>query len=164
MCHAKCEMHFYFQFLCCSNCLLHYQYILWWVWFSERFWPHFTSRLSDLSARMCWFCGRDNVAFCILQCLRSFLREYIRLPWWSHDTADSKVHGANMGPIWDRQDPCGHRVGHMNLAMWDGKDVRIVCPLWKPDMVDSLHKWPMPIMRGLFFYFLNISVGKWINK
>ena len=32
---------------------------------------------------------------------------------------DSKVHGANMGPIWDRQDPGGPHVGHMSFAIWD---------------------------------------------
>ena len=44
---------------------------------------------------------------------------------------DSKVHGANMGPIWgrqdpganmgpiwDRQDPGGPYVGPMNFAIW----------------------------------------------
>ena len=31
---------------------------------------------------------------------------------------DSKVHGANMGPIWGRQDPGGPHVGHMNFAIW----------------------------------------------
>ena len=31
---------------------------------------------------------------------------------------DSKVHGANMGPIWSRQDPGGPHVGPMNLAIW----------------------------------------------
>ena len=31
---------------------------------------------------------------------------------------DSKVHGANMGPIWGRQDPGGPHVGPMNLAIW----------------------------------------------
>ena len=31
---------------------------------------------------------------------------------------DSKVHGANMGPIWGRQDPGGHHVGPMNIAIW----------------------------------------------
>ena len=31
----------------------------------------------------------------------------------------SKVHGANMGPIWDRQDPCGPHVGPVNFAIWD---------------------------------------------
>ena len=35
---------------------------------------------------------------------------------------DSKVHGANMGPIWGRQDPGGPHVGPMNFAIWDIKD------------------------------------------
>ena len=30
---------------------------------------------------------------------------------------DSKVHGANMGPIWGRQDPGGPHVGPMNLVI-----------------------------------------------
>ena len=32
---------------------------------------------------------------------------------------DSKVHGANMGPIWDRQDPGGPNIGPINFAIWD---------------------------------------------
>ena len=31
---------------------------------------------------------------------------------------DSKVHGANMGPIWGRQDPGGPHVGPMDFAIW----------------------------------------------
>ena len=31
---------------------------------------------------------------------------------------DSKVHGANMGPIWGRQDPDGSHVGPMNFVIW----------------------------------------------
>ena len=31
---------------------------------------------------------------------------------------DSKVHGANMGPIWGRQDPGGPHVGPMNVDIW----------------------------------------------
>ena len=31
---------------------------------------------------------------------------------------DSKVHGANMGPIWGRQDPGGPHVGPTNFAIW----------------------------------------------
>ena len=34
--------------------------------------------------------------------------------------ADNKVHGANMGPIWDRQDPGGPHVGSMNFVIWEG--------------------------------------------
>ena len=33
---------------------------------------------------------------------------------------DSKVHGANMGPSWGRQDPGGPHAGPMNFAIWDG--------------------------------------------
>ena len=31
---------------------------------------------------------------------------------------DSKVHGANMGPIWCRQDPGGPDIGPMTFAIW----------------------------------------------
>ena len=31
---------------------------------------------------------------------------------------DNKVHGANMGPIWGRQDQGGPHVGPMNFAIW----------------------------------------------
>ena len=31
---------------------------------------------------------------------------------------DSEIHGANMGPIWDRQGPGGPHVGPMNFAIW----------------------------------------------
>ena len=31
---------------------------------------------------------------------------------------DSKVHGANMGPTWGRQDPGGPHVDPMNFAIW----------------------------------------------
>ena len=31
---------------------------------------------------------------------------------------DSKVHGANMGPIWGWQDPGGPHDGPMNFAIW----------------------------------------------
>ena len=34
-------------------------------------------------------------------------------------TPDNKVHGANMGPIWGRQDPGGPHVGPMNFVIWD---------------------------------------------
>ena len=34
------------------------------------------------------------------------------------DFPDSKVYGTNMGPTWERQNPCGPHVGPMNLAIW----------------------------------------------
>ena len=39
---------------------------------------------------------------------------------------DSKVHGANMGPIWGRQDPGGPHVGPMNFAIWDISQITAV--------------------------------------
>ena len=32
---------------------------------------------------------------------------------------ENKVHGANMGTTWGRQDPGGPHVGHVNFAIWD---------------------------------------------
>ena len=37
----------------------------------------------------------------------------------NNNNPDSKVHGANMGPIGGRQDPGGLHVGPMNLAIWE---------------------------------------------
>ena len=36
---------------------------------------------------------------------------------------DSKVHGANMWPIWGRQDPGGPYVGPMNFAICEAIDI-----------------------------------------
>ena len=38
--------------------------------------------------------------------------------YMADNTPDSKVHGANMGPIWGRQDPGGPHVGPMNFTIW----------------------------------------------
>ena len=35
------------------------------------------------------------------------------------DNPDSKVHGANMGRIWGRQDPDGPHVCPMNFVIWE---------------------------------------------
>ena len=40
---------------------------------------------------------------------------------------DSKVHGANMGPIWGRQDPGGPYVGPVKFAIWFYGDLRDRC-------------------------------------
>ena len=46
---------------------------------------------------------------------------------------DSKVHVANMGPIWGRQDPGGPHVRLMNFAIWGRMPIwrsQIVCLSW----------------------------------
>ena len=37
---------------------------------------------------------------------------------------DSKVHGANMGPIWSWKDPGGPHNGPINFAVWYAKGYR----------------------------------------
>ena len=39
-------------------------------------------------------------------------------PALTYHYPDSKVHGANMGPIWARQDPSVPHVGPMDFAIW----------------------------------------------
>ena len=54
---------------------------------------------------------------------------------------DSKVHGANIGPIWGRQDPGRSHAGPVNFAIWAFSHLgenrtpilwysRGKCPLW----------------------------------
>ena len=55
------------------------------------------------------------------------------LLWWL-DTGqiypDSKIHGANLGSTWGRQDPGGPHVGHMSLAIWVGMALRQTGWIW----------------------------------
>ena len=38
---------------------------------------------------------------------------------WLYVLPDCNIHGANMGPIWGRQDPGEPHVGPMNFVIWD---------------------------------------------
>ena len=49
---------------------------------------------------------------------------------------DSKVHRANMGSIWGRQDPGGPHVGPMNIAIWA---VLLAWVNFNPMMENELH-------------------------
>ena len=53
---------------------------------------------------------------------------------------DRKVHGANMGPIWDRQDPGEPHVGPMNFAIWAGIPFIPKNNLWLLPLVQDLEK------------------------
>ena len=58
----------------------------------------------------CWY---DVPSLCLLSA--SDVTIYC---WWQHNP-DSKLHGANKGAIWGRQDPGGPRVCPMNFAIWE---------------------------------------------
>ena len=76
-----------------------------WLWSYVRSWQS-SRRFLELPTlkRNCYF---D----------KTFLTDYIV----SCQHPDNKVHGANMGPIWGRQDPGGPHVGPMNFAIWAWK-------------------------------------------
>ena len=56
---------------------------------------------------------------------------------------DSKVHGANMGPIQGRQDLGGPHVGPMNPAIW------VYTPTWIPNDIMSLASYKVSYHRKL---------------
>ena len=58
---------------------------------------------------------------------------------------DNKVHGANLGPIWGRQDPGGSHVGPMNFAVWE----RLNCETL--NYIMSLYILYIYIERGTYF-------------
>ena len=51
--------------------------------------------------------------------LHAITNHQITIFYVFHNNPDSKVHGANMGAIWGRQDPGGPHVGPMNFAIWE---------------------------------------------
>ena len=51
------------------------------------------------------------VQLLVNQTWQIWVKNHMNLP-------DSKVHGANMGPIWGREDPGGPNVGPMYFAIW----------------------------------------------
>ena len=64
----------------------------------------------EIEAKCCFF-GKVNIVSAA-EISESNIHQNI----WRH-SPDSKAHGANMGPTWDRQDPGGPHVGPMNFAV-----------------------------------------------
>ena len=67
---------------------------------------------SNLRYGMPWYTV-PNFTLCMQQSLVRWIL-YFHLETFP----DSKVHGANMGPIWGRQNPGGPHVGPINFAIW----------------------------------------------
>ena len=65
--------------------------------------------------------------------------------------AESKVHGAKMGPIWGRQDPGGPHVGPMNFAIrvdrHDRSRQKLYCYVSRrKDVLILFLQWQMPLV------------------
>ena len=73
---------------------------------------------------------------------------------------DSKVHGANMGPILGRQDPGRPHVGPMNFAIWDMLSVYFSGNMFEisftmfPKIQNINTSWPVKLSG------CNFSIGK----
>ena len=61
---------------------------------------------------------------------------------WLGGIPDSKVHRANMGPIWGRQDPGGPHIGPMNFSIWAAKS-HFLNQCWERPMKPLAHKRPV---------------------
>ena len=70
---------------------------------------------------------------------------------FQHVLPDSMVHGANMWPIWGRQDPGGSHVGPMNHAIWVKLALFASWVLWK-------HINPRRVCEKHIFYRLGNSL------
>ena len=76
--------------------------------------------------KLCFDCSGHDL-FCLAFSMNLRLGFKFTLEWdiflpqkmtVSQEHPDSKIHRANMGPIWGRQDPGGPHVGPMNFAIW----------------------------------------------
>ena len=81
-----------------------------------------------------WFllCGG---LFCFINTGKFYLDPACMVP-------HSKVHEANMAPIWGRQDPGGPHVGPMNFALWGYTTIAILLLLL--DLLHKSHNAPVP--------------------
>ena len=79
---------------------------------------------------------------------------------WQLTYPDNKVHGANMRPIWGRQDPGGPHVGLMNFAIWvvlfiNDSIWSLICTIWYLFWLGNVWKW------GLFANAVHMAAKKW---
>ena len=72
---------------------------------------------------------------------------------------DSKVHGANMGPIWGRQDPGGPHVGPMNFAIWGLTAICGVSQGYSFNPITALHMELTDAKPGITFFINHIIKG-----
>ena len=75
-------------------------------------------------------------------------------------THDSKVHGANMGPIWGRQDPGGLHVDPMNFVIWGSLFQGSATLLKKYSIAFSVRALFMLIFRS----FIVERVDRWVSE
>ena len=88
-----------------------------------RYGPKWTT-LSFLKRQICIQTRSDDVFQSVTMCS------------YPHHSPDSKLHGANMGPIWGRQDPGGPHIGPMNFTIWE-LATKSVETMWRCSSIPS---------------------------
>ena len=83
-----------------TETLIRTKLTLWTIWINIYPWLHFVCYNKDVESQAI------NYQF------------YGMYAQSTHAYPDSKVDGANTGPIWGRQGPGGPHVGPMNFAIW----------------------------------------------
>ena len=90
-----------------------------WFWWFETpprsVWRHCNGVILPLAFRTTGVCCCSPLTV-VIWTLALVAKEVYKM---KSSSPDSKIHGANIGPIWGRQDPGGSHVGPMNLAIWD---------------------------------------------
>ena len=73
--------------------------------------------------------------------------------------ADRKIHGANMGPIWGRQDPGGPHVGPMSFAFWELYIYTYLFTYLRtfPSVLSKLFAWNFCHMKSMILFHKNTS-------
>ena len=91
---------------------------------------------------------------------------HVSLDLWLRNNPDSKARGANLGPIWSRQDPGGPHVGPMNFAIWVISSICQLYPLSESTeyclhVISPMLIWQVPVhTASLLRYMSNI---KWFK-
>ena len=92
----------------------------WWLFFIIN--SDFFTQNESLQAICLWYIP-SMCAWFVVHCFVVILPGVTTLPYnfivQVPQSPDSKVHGANMGPIWGRHDPGGSHIGPMNIATWE---------------------------------------------
>ena len=76
---------------------------------------------------------------------------------------DSKVHGANMKPIWGRQDPGGPHVGPINFPIWEEEQQIIDISETKMQMIQGIIDNSQKILRIFFWILSSHKSETWLN-
>ena len=92
---------------------------------SYKVWCHCREECFTAPSHWCvlYWTGQGTIKIILVEivhlglCIAFFVVNILTCTY--HSNPDSKVHGANMRPIWGRQDPGGPHVGPVDFSIWE---------------------------------------------